>query len=578
MERLKHLSSIIFDDHAFAPDAVLAHAADTVLTWHAFLAKVEFWRGLVETLNERHVAVQLAQADELLACLWACWRLGRTPVLSANAFRNAGVVLEHRLALAAGRFNDDDFVSGISVSTSGAPEQQPPALLLFTSGSSGAPQKVVKQFFQLEAEAVTVERLWGATVEGTVFASAVSHNHMFGLPFGVLWPLLRGTPFYTGNVQYPELIEGLARKHALTLITSPVQLDNMHPGLDWSLLATRVKQLFSAGAPLSLQTAEYCEQHFGRAVTEIYGSTETGAVAWRAQPAEASWRCLPGVSVQTIEQGGEQGGEPGEQESGQLRIWSPAVGAAPLDVADLGIVHTDGRFDLLGRADRIVKLAGKRISLSAVDIALASHPWVSQVRTVQLQEKKGRMGAVVALTAEGNRKLVDTGRAALSQALRKHIEAVVDRVALPRYWRFVGKLPMTTEGKTTQEALAALFTDAASITFPEVLANDVLMPATQHRLTLRIPEELLYFAGHFPGNPVLPGVVQIAWAIHYGKETFGRLGEFSHLEAIKFQHVILPDNRLYLDLEWKAAQKKLMFAFSSHLAQHSSGRVLFKSL
>jgi 3-hydroxymyristoyl/3-hydroxydecanoyl-(acyl carrier protein) dehydratase len=563
MEGLKQLSSIVFDDRAFAPDAVLAQDGDTALTWRHFLHKVEFWRGRIDSLDEHHVAIQLAQADELLSCLWACWRVGRMPVLSANAFRNAGVRLEHRLALEE-RFNSDDFVCGISVSTD-APEQQDAALMLFTSGSSGAPQKVVKRFFQLEAEAATVERMWGAAVEGTVFASAVSHNHMFGLPFGVLWPLLRGSPFYAGNVQYPELIEGLARKHALTLITSPVQLDNMHPGLDWSLLSMRVKQLFSAGAPLSLQTAEYCQQHFGRAVTEIYGSTETGAVAWRAQPAESSWRCLPDVRVQAIE-------------DGQLRISSPAAGPAPLDVADRGTVHADGRFDLLGRADRIVKLAGKRISLSAVDAALASHPWVYQVRTLQLQNKKGRMGAVVALNADGNRALVDAGRAALSHALRLHIENVIDRVALPRYWRFVSKLPMNTEGKTTQEALAALFTDATRSTLPEILANEVLVPAARHKLTLHVPEELHYFAGHFPGNPVLPGVVQIAWAIHYGKECFNDLGDFSHLEAIKFQHVVLPDARVCLDLQWNAEQKKLMFAFSSNQAQHSSGRVLFKSL
>ena len=103
MAGLRQLSSIIFDDHAFAPDAVLAHDGEAPLTWRGFLAKVQCWRDHVGSLDERHVAIQLTQADELLASLWACWRLGRIPVLSANAFRNSGVSLEHRLSLPAGQ-------------------------------------------------------------------------------------------------------------------------------------------------------------------------------------------------------------------------------------------------------------------------------------------------------------------------------------------------------------------------------------------------------------------------------------------------------------------------------------------
>ena len=47
-----------------------------------------------------------------------------------------------------------------------------------------------------------------------------------------------------------------------------------------------------------------------------------------------------------------------------------------------------------------------------------------------------------------------------------------------------------------------------------------------------LPQNLFYFKGHFQGRPVLPGFVQISWAIHYAQELFGELGTFVRLEAI----------------------------------------------
>ncbi|MES2605829.1 MAG: AMP-binding protein [Pseudomonadota bacterium] len=570
MKQLKQLSSIVNDDQAFIAGAVVACGAKEITTWSDFLAKVEQWRGTVEVCAGRHVAVHIAELDEFLACIWTCWRLGKIPVVSSNAFRDLGDVVQGLPATMASQIDAGSFVAGIVLRENIAVDQQSdkaPAILLFTSGSSGTPQKVEKHFFQLEAELAALEAMWGAKVEGTVFASMVSHHHMFGLPFGVLWPLLRGSPFWTTKIQYAETLERLASEHAVTLIASPVQLDNLHDGLDWNLLCVRVKQIFSAGAPLSLAAADYCRQHFGHAVTEIYGSTETGAVAWRAQPEQTLWQGLPGVRVRQ------------DQGAAQLSINSPSITTATdhwLTVADTGSVHADGRFELLGRSDQIVKVGGKRISLVALDTALARHPWVKQVRTVVLAARKHRLGAVISLSADGNQQLVDTGRSTVIQLLRSQLEHDFDRVALPRYWRFVSKLPINTEGKTTQHALVTLFSDDADRKLPDLLSNEVLADARHHRLTFSIPEDLHYFSGHFPGSPVLPGVVQLAWAIHYGKQCFNSLGIFSHLEVIKFQHVIVPNREVSLDLQWQPDQGKLVFAFSSAGAQHSSGRILFR--
>ena len=69
-------------------------------------------------------------------------------------------------------------------------------------------------------------------------------------------------------------------------------------------------------------------------------------------------------------------------------------------------------------------------------------------------------------------------------------------------------------------------------------------------LTLALDPDLLAFQGHFPGDPILPGVVQVDWAIRFGTEAFGPLGRFCGLDQVKFLGLIRPGERLQLQLGW----------------------------
>ncbi len=92
---------------------------------------------------------------------------------------------------------------------------------------------------------------------------------------------------------------------------------------------------------------------------------------------------------------------------------------------------------------------------------------------------------------------------------------------------------------------------------------------------LSIPAELEYFKGHFPGNPVLPGVVQTHWAIHLACDYLGTPDTIKKLEVIKFQNLILPNMELLLTLELKA-NGKLQFSYQCGEKRMSSGRVVFR--
>jgi 3-hydroxymyristoyl/3-hydroxydecanoyl-(acyl carrier protein) dehydratase len=93
-------------------------------------------------------------------------------------------------------------------------------------------------------------------------------------------------------------------------------------------------------------------------------------------------------------------------------------------------------------------------------------------------------------------------------------------------------------------------------------------------LQLFIDPELIYFKGHFNHYPILAGVVQLDWAIHYGKALLGSDTVFAGMEVIKFQQPILPNLTVLLTLRWDKEKQKLYFSYTSgEDNNHSSGRI-----
>jgi 3-hydroxymyristoyl/3-hydroxydecanoyl-(acyl carrier protein) dehydratase len=93
-------------------------------------------------------------------------------------------------------------------------------------------------------------------------------------------------------------------------------------------------------------------------------------------------------------------------------------------------------------------------------------------------------------------------------------------------------------------------------------------------LEISAPPNLLYFDGHFDVAPILPGVVQVEWAIHYGRQYFSLPPRFNGINALKFQQVIQPDTPVQLELLHDAVKGSLQFRYTSEAGQHASGRVM----
>ncbi|MBP2846242.1 hydroxymyristoyl-ACP dehydratase [Dickeya oryzae] len=85
--------------------------------------------------------------------------------------------------------------------------------------------------------------------------------------------------------------------------------------------------------------------------------------------------------------------------------------------------------------------------------------------------------------------------------------------------------------------------------------------ASQAELLLYIDANLFWFDGHFPQQPLLPGVAQLDWALHYGREILAPGWRFLSVENIKFQHPVLPGKTLRLTLNWLEEKQQLTFSY-----------------
>lgn len=91
-------------------------------------------------------------------------------------------------------------------------------------------------------------------------------------------------------------------------------------------------------------------------------------------------------------------------------------------------------------------------------------------------------------------------------------------------------------------------------------------------VTLRVPPGLACFAGHFAGHPLVPGVVELDWAIRELERWIDRELDVAALEALKFRRPLLPGETLVLRLAREAAAT-FAFQMNDENGPISSGRV-----
>ncbi|WP_339432238.1 MULTISPECIES: AMP-binding protein [unclassified Pseudomonas] len=510
----------------------------------------------------RRLAVHLEDAADLAIALLGAWRAGVQVLLPSDL-----------QAQTRQRWSDevDLWLTDQSGDSHLGDFDQPPLpgaeldldecrLSLCTSGSSGEPKRIDKSLRQLANEVHALEQLWGADLGEACIIGSVATQHIYGLLFRVLWPLCAGRTFVRKQLAFSEDLQRASREHStFAWVASPALLKRMGDNLDWPALSA-VRRVFSSGGALPAEAAQSLHQRLQQWPTEILGSSETGGIAWRQ--GATLWQPFADVELT-------------QDNDGALLIASPYLPAGHVEhTADAARIGADGRFELLGRLDRIVKLEEKRISLPMLEHALIAHDWVAEARLGVVQENRASLGALLVLSESGLFALREHGRRSLTEALRKHLSEHCEALALPRRWRLLRQLPLNSQGKLPQADVEALLL-APRPKAPDVL--DQLETDGEWSLQLSVPPDLAYFSGHFPKAPVLPGVVQVEWALNLGRQRLNLRGTFAGMEVLKFQQLVRPGDEIQLHLRFDPERNKLYFAYRNDTATCSSGRILLET-
>ncbi len=514
----------------------------------------------LQSLDIRKLAVYELDAGRLAVILLGAWRAGIELVLPGDERpQTRQRLIEDGCHWLDELGSETDWLACVPLPAARLPLDVP-LLTLSTSGSTGEPKLIRKTLVQLQNELQVLEQLWGNQLQQAVFFGSVITQHIYGLLFRLLWPLCAGCYFIRHHLPFAEEIQQqsmacLAEGRPFVWVCSPALLKRMGDNLEWPQLAA-VSRVFSSGGPLPAAAGQQLQQQLGQAVTEVYGSSETGGIAWR-QGGEI-WTPLPGAQIS-------------RNAEGALQVSSSWQADATEQTCDAIELLDDGRFMLRGRLDRIVKLEEKRVSLPFLEDSLQQHDWVNECRLLLQQNGRASLGALVVLSASGLHVLRNGGRSQLVQALRQHLSDYCETLVLPRRWRFVEQLPVNAQGKLQQQEMELLL-QAERPRQPQLMQKQ---GADWHwQLQLRIPHDLAFFTGHFPASPVLPGVVQVDWVLLLGRQLMQLPQQFAGMEVLKFQQLIRPGDVVDLDLRFDTERGKLYFAYTADGQPCSSGRIL----
>ncbi len=307
---------------------------------------------------------------------------------------------------------------------------------VYTSGTTGSPMRCPKTAGQLLGEADTLRAMFGIGPATPILATVPPH-HVYGLLFGVLLPLVSGASFARETLLHGEPLAALARRdRARVLVSVPAHLRALR-SLDPGGMPP-FDRVFSSGAPLPRETYDDLEARFGWHVTSAYGSSETGGIGHRSHP-DDPWTLFTGVTIAI---------GPDDRLLVDSPFLDPAA-ARPFATGDRVARVGETGFQLLGRVDGVLKIAGTRVSISELEHRLLAVPGIDDAAAISVDVGGARgveVWAIVVSKVHGD-----------ARSVRRALLPFLEPVVLPRRVRVVQALPRDANGKLRRAELRALF-------------------------------------------------------------------------------------------------------------------------
>ena len=337
-----------------------------------------------------------------------------------------------------------------------------PALIAFTSGTTGQPKGCVHYHRDILAVADTFARHLLAPAVGDRWTCSAPIAFTFGLGMLLIFPWRFGGTAVTVEQATPRaLLESAVRHRATVLATAPTAYKAMLallPGQDLSALRTCV----SAGEHLPAATWQAWRDATGLRIVNGIGATEMMHVFVSAAGDDirpgSTGRAVPGYEAVVLD-GRDQ---PMAAGTGRLAVRGP-TGCRYFDdprqgkyvvggwnvTGDTYRLDGDGYFWYLARSDDMIVSSGYNIAAPEVENALHAHPAVQECAVVGVPcEERGQKVKAFVVPREDRRP-----DAELAGILKDHVKATIAPYKYPREIEFVDALPKTASGKVQRAVL-----------------------------------------------------------------------------------------------------------------------------
>jgi acyl-coenzyme A synthetase/AMP-(fatty) acid ligase len=321
-----------------------------------------------------------------------------------------------------------------------------PALVIFTSGTSGSPRPVRHAQRYLEGQRVQAEH-WLDVREGELLWCTAASGWSKSARNAFVAPWLRGAAALLEDRRFDPArrLATLERERVNVLCMAPTEYRAVAKGADLRPLP-HVRHAVAAGEPLNPEVVALWREGAGVTIHDGYGQTETGALTAMplGEPVRpgSMGRPLPGYRVWV--------------EDGELCVDPASVPTFCLD-APAGTWRTgdrvrrdeDGYLWFEGRTDDLIISAGYRIGPFEVESALVSHPAVAEAAAVPTPDpERGAVVRAVVVLRPGTRP-----SPALARELQEHVKALTAPYKYPRVVDFAEALPKTASGKIQRALL-----------------------------------------------------------------------------------------------------------------------------
>jgi oxalate---CoA ligase len=350
------------------------------------------------------------------------------------------------------------------------PDPNDPALLLFTSGTTGAPKGVVLSFQALRARINANIAIIGKASLARALVSLPTHfGH--GLIGNCLTPLMAG-----GDIVLHPLGIPLANDLSRIIDQQDITFMSSVPAF-WRMALTRSPRRPAGGslvrvhvgsAPLSVELWSEVAAWSGAEVVNCYGATETanwiaGASSRDDGIADGLVGKMWGGDAAVI----DEGGSIQHRGAGEIVIRSPSMMSGYLDRPDLtaaalhhgwyrtgdrGSVDEHGRLWLTGRIKDEINRAGFKVQPAEIDAMLERNPAVAEACVFGISDPLGGEAVAAAIRLK-------SAATASPQSLQAWCLERVRREAVPERWFFVSEIPRTPRGKVSRDAVRRLLVE-----------------------------------------------------------------------------------------------------------------------